>query len=46
MLVIRADLHKMFDRIANREDPDQDCFRSGSVLFVLGHFGRLLVFEL
>ena len=23
MLVIRADIHKMLDRIANREDPDQ-----------------------
>ena len=33
MLVIRAEAHKMFVRIAKREDPDQTA-SSGSVLFV------------
>ena len=37
MLVIKAGIHKMFGRIANREDPDQiassEAVWSGSALF-------------
>ena len=39
MLVIKAGIHKMLDRVANREDPDQtassEAVWSGSALFVL-----------
>ena len=38
MLVIRAEIHKLLVRIANREDPDETAFSeavwSGSALFV------------
>ena len=43
MLVYRAGIHKMFVKIANREDPDQEeAVCSESALFCLGLFGRQL----
>ena len=50
ILVIRAGIHKMLVRIANRVDPDQttssEAVRSGSALFVKALFGRQLVFQI
>ena len=50
MLVIRADIHKKVNRIANREDPDQtaseEAVWSGSALFCLSHFGKQLAFKI
>ena len=34
MLVNRAGIHKMLDRIANREDPDQTASSEGSLIWV------------
>ena len=42
MMVFKAGIHKIFFRVANREDPDQDASWeaawSGSALFVLFFF--------
>ena len=49
ILVIRAGIHKMLVRIANRKDPDQtasfedEAVLSWSALFVYAFFGRELV---
>ena len=34
MLLFRAGIHKMFVKVANKEDPDQTASSSGSALFV------------
>ena len=50
MYVIRAGIHKMLVRIANREDPGSDCFLRSSLIWVcavcLDFFSRQLVFEI
>ena len=49
MLVIRADIHKMLDRIENREDPDQTASKKQSDLGLhcwLSIFGRQLVLKM
>ena len=33
MLVVRAGIHKILDRIVNREDPDQTCVWVGCSIF-------------
>ena len=47
---IRAGIHKMLVRIANREDPDQtassEAVGSGPALFCLGFFGRQLILQI
>ena len=47
MLVLRAGIHKMLVRIANREDPDQTAEQSDLGLPCLSrHFGRKILFEI
>ena len=46
MLFIRAGIHKMLVKIANREDPDSDCCLIWVCPVCLGLFGRQLVSEI
>ena len=46
MLVIRAGIHRMPVRIANREGPDQTASSEGVSPVCLGLFGRKLVFKI
>ena len=50
MLIFRIEIHKMLDRMINREDPDQTApFRSSMIsvcAVCFGLFSRQLVFEI